>query len=148
MVIKCSKCYISKDGKQKHLYDELKNKLKVEYFSGYSHQSILQDFHAAIFISNVQTLIVSDLEQEIKQITKNRKLDYKVNNNLSYGFLKNKIITLFFSNTNTHQVVDQLKILFKRELVPVRPNRSNKRNVGKYRRREKPKVTKNQKDTM
>ena len=40
-------------------YDELKNKLKVEYFSGYSHQSILQDFHAAIFISNVQTLIVS-----------------------------------------------------------------------------------------
>ena len=81
-------------------------------------------------------------------ITKNRKLDYKVNNNLSYGFLKNKIITLFFSNTNTHQVVDQLKILFKRELVPVRPNRSNKRNVGKYRRREKPKVTKNQKDTM
>ena len=55
-------------------YDELKNKLKVEYFSGYSHQSILQDFHAAIFISNVQTLIVSDLEQEIKQITKNRKL--------------------------------------------------------------------------
>lgn len=129
-------------------YDELKNKLKVEYFSGYSHQSILQDFHAAIFISNVQTLIVSDLEQEIKQITKNRKLDYKVNNNLSYGFLKNKIITLFFSNTNTHQVVDQLKILFKRELVPVRPNRSNKRNVGKYRRREKPKVTKNQKDTM
>ena len=47
-------------------YDELKNKLKVEYFSGYSNQSILQDFNAAIFISNVQTLIVSDLEDEIK----------------------------------------------------------------------------------
>lgn len=46
-------------------YDELKNKLKVEYFSGYSHQSILQDFHTAIFISNLQTLIVSHLEQEI-----------------------------------------------------------------------------------
>ena len=44
--------------------------------------------------------------------------------------------------------MNQLKILIKKELVPVRPNRSNKRNVGKYRRREKPKVAKNQKDTM
>ena len=40
-------------------YDELKNKLKVEHFSGYSNQSILQDFYAALFISNVQTLIVN-----------------------------------------------------------------------------------------
>jgi|TARA_B110000967_G_C18848383_1_gene543258 hypothetical protein len=129
-------------------YDELKNKLKVEYFSGYSNQSILQDFNAAIFISNVQTLIVSDLEDEIKEQTKNRKIAYKVNTNLSYGFLKNKIITLFFSNTEMEDIVNQLKILFKQELVPIRPNRSNKRNIGKYRRREKPKVTKNQRDSI
>jgi hypothetical protein len=129
-------------------YDELKNKLKVEHFSGYSNQSILQDFNAAIFISNVQTLIVSDLEDEIKEQTKNRKLSYKVNNNLSYGFLKNKIITLFFTNTDMEDIVNQLKILFKQELVPIRPNRSNKRNIGKYSRREKPKVTKNQKDSL
>lgn len=129
-------------------YDELKNKLKVEYFSGYSNQSILQDFNAAIFISNVQTLIVNDLEDEIKEQTKNRKLAYKINTNLSYGFLKNKIITLFFSNMEMEDIVNQLKMLFKSELIPVRPGRSNKRNIGKYRRREKPKVTKNQKDTI
>ena len=129
-------------------YDELKNKLKVEYFSGYSNQSILQDFNAVIFISNVQTLIVSDLEDEIKEQTNNRKLTYKINTNLSYGFMKNKIITLFFSNKNMEDIVNQLKILFKQELVPIRPNRSNKRNIGKYRRREKPKVTKNQKDSI
>lgn len=129
-------------------YDELKNKLKVEYFSGYSNQSILQDFNAAIFISNVQTLIVNDLEDEIKELTKNRRITYKVNTNLSYGFLKNKIISLFFSNTDMEGIVNQLKTLFKQELVPIRPNRSNKRNVGKYRRREKPKVTKNQRDTL
>lgn len=129
-------------------YDELKNKLKVEHFSGYSNQSILQDFNAAIFISNVQTLIVSDLEEELQEITKNRKLKYKVNTNLSYGFLKNKIITLFFSNPDMEDIVNQLKILFKKELIPIRPNRSNQRNIGKYSRREKPKVTKNQKDTI
>jgi hypothetical protein len=129
-------------------YDELKNKLKVEYFTGYSNQSILQDFNAAIFISNVQTLIVSDLEDELQEIGKYRKLDYKINTNLSYGFLKNRIITLFSSNTNMEDIVNQLKILFKQDLVPIRPNRSNQRNIGKYRRREKPKVTKNQRDTI
>jgi hypothetical protein len=129
-------------------YDELKNKLKVAYFSGYSNQSILQDFNATIFISNVQTLIVSDLEDEIKEQTKSRKLTYKINTNLSYGFLKNKIITLFFSNTDMENIVEQLKILFKSELVPIRPNRSNIRNTRKYIRREKPKVTKNQKDSL
>ncbi len=129
-------------------YDELKNKLKVEHFSGYSHQIILQDFNAALFISNVQTLIVSDLEEEIKQISKTRKFDYKVNNNLSYGFLKDRVITLFFNNENMQDVYDELKTLFKKELVPIRPDRSNQRNTKKYRRKEKPKVTKNQKDTI
>lgn len=46
-------------------YDELKNKLKIEHFSGYSNHSILQDFYAAIFVSNVQTLIVSELEEDV-----------------------------------------------------------------------------------
>nr|WP_240614825.1 IS4 family transposase [Polaribacter filamentus] len=129
-------------------YDELKNKLKVAHFSGYSNQSILQDFNAAIFISNVQTLIVSDLEDEIIEQTKNRKLTYKINTNLSYGFLKNKIVSLFFSNTDMEAIVEQIKILFKQELVPIRPNRYYQRNIRKYVRREKPKVTKNQKDSI
>ena len=93
----------------------------------------------------MQILIVSDLEDEITAQTKNRKRTYKVNTNLSYGFMKNKIITLFFSKTAMEDIVNQLKILFKQELVPIRPNRSNIRNTRKYIRREKPKVTKNQK---
>jgi hypothetical protein len=48
-------------------YDELKTKLRIEHFSGYSNQSILQDFKAALFVSNVQTLIISELEEELKE---------------------------------------------------------------------------------
>ena len=115
-------------------YDELKNKLKVEHFSGYSNQSILQNFNAAIFICNIQILIVGDLEEELRESTKNRKLVYKVNTNLSYGFKKNKIITLFFSNNDIGDIVTKLKTLFKQNLVSIRSNRSNQRNIGKYRR--------------
>jgi hypothetical protein len=129
-------------------YDEFKNKLKIEHFSGYSHQSILQDFFVAFFVSNVQTLIIKDLNEEIKELNKNKKYDYKVNTNLSYGFMKDRIVSMFLKKQNMQNVLEELKRLFKKHLVPIRPDRSNKRNIGKYRNRIKPKVTKNQKDAL
>jgi len=126
-------------------YDELKNKLKVEYFSGYSNNTIQQDFNVAIFVSNIQTLIVNDIEEEIQERTKDRKLKYKVNSNLSYGFLKDRIISILQGNKDME---GELKKLFKAHLVPIRPNRKNERNYGKYRRRVKPKTFTNQKDTL
>ena len=130
------------------LYDELKNKLKVEHFSGYSNQTIQQDFYAALFISNIQTLIVSELEGEINEKS-SKKYNYKVNCNLSYGFLKNRIVELFLNKDSCqNSILDELKELFKSHLIPIRPNRSFERRSGKYRSRLKPKITKNQKDTI
>ena len=60
-------------------YDELKNKLKVEYFAGYSKISIQQDFFCAIFISNLQSAIVNDLEEELVLQNARRMHDYQVN---------------------------------------------------------------------
>ena len=79
-------------------YDELKNKIKAEHFSGYSQHSIIQDFYAALFVSNVQSLIVGEINDELAEEFTENKYQYKVNSNLSYGFLKDRIITLFFSN--------------------------------------------------
>ena len=129
-------------------FDEFKNKLKAEYFSGYSNQSILQDFYAALFTSNVQTLLVSELSDEINEQTKGNKYKYKVNNNLSYGFLKDRIVTLFFSKNKMEDTIIELKTLFKKHLIPIRPGRVNPRDVDKYRKRLKPKVTKNLRDTI
>jgi hypothetical protein len=50
-------------------YDESTNKLKEKHFSGYSRQSILQNFHTALFILNIQTMIVRELEYEIVEKT-------------------------------------------------------------------------------
>ncbi len=46
------------------------------------------------------------------------------------------------------ETIKQLKSLFKKHLVPISPNRSNARDVDKYRKRLKPKVTKNQRDAI
>ena len=88
------------------------------------------------------------LEDEIREDNKKRKLNYKINTNLSYGFLKNRVIELFFTENSIEAPLNELKQLFKENLVPIRPNRSFKRKSGKYRSRIKPKVTKNQKDAV
>ena len=129
-------------------YNELKNKLKVEYFTGYSKISIQQDFFCAIFISNLQSIIVNDLQEELKIKNKGKKYDQKINTNLSYGFLKNRILELLFKEAPFEQVFSDLESLFLKNTIPIRPNRNNKREVGKYRNRIKPLVLKNQKDTI
>lgn len=128
-------------------YDELKNKLKVELFTGYSQIAIQQDFFAAIFISNIQSIIVNDLKEEIVSENQSRKYEYKVNNNLSYGFLKDRIITLLFSEKDIDKMTQELKTLFKKNLIPIRPDRTNLRNKNR-RTKTKLKVTKNQRDAI
>lgn len=122
-------------------YDELKNKIQVENFSGYSQQSILQDFYAGVFVSNVQSLILGEMNEELA--AKSSKYRYKVNTSLSYGFLKDRIIELFLSDREMSLIIKELRQLFKRHTIPIRPNRKFDRDVDKYRKRTKPKVLKN-----
>lgn len=79
---------------------------------------------------------------------KTRMYTYKVNTSLSYGFMKDRILELMLGKKHMQEIVDELKALFRGHLIPIRPNRSNTRHVGKYRARIKPKVTKNQKDSL
>ncbi|MFN3639935.1 MAG: IS4 family transposase [Flavobacterium sp.] len=138
--------YFQRWGVEK-FYDEFKNKLKAEHFSGYSKHSILQDFYVALFVSNIQSLIVGEINEEL-QIKSKTKYVYKVNNNLSYGLLKDRIVTLFYSDTKTETIFSELKELFNKHLIPIRPDRKFKRHKDKYRSRQKPKVPKNMKDTL
>jgi hypothetical protein len=129
-------------------YDELKNKLKVEYFTGYSDNSIQQDFHCAIFICNVQSIIVNDLQEELTEQNKGKKHEYKINTNVSYGFLKNRILELLFKDAPLANVFKEIEGLFLKHTVPIRKNRNYPRDIGQYRRKLKPKVTKNQRDAV
>jgi hypothetical protein len=94
-------------------YDELKNKLKVEHFSGHCRKSILQEFYAALFINNVQKQIVSEFEEEIAEKKNLRRLDYNINNNISYTFLKNKVLELFFTENSIEEPLNEIKQLFR-----------------------------------
>ncbi|KFF17638.1 hypothetical protein IW22_20200 [Chryseobacterium sp. JM1] len=129
-------------------YDELKNKLRIEEFSGYSNQSILQDFYSTLLVSNIQSLIIEELNEELKEKQGSKKYCYKINTSLSYGFFKNRILDLLFSKRDISEAMDEYKTLLKSHIVPIRPARSHQRNTAKYKARAKPIITKNHKDSL
>ena len=108
----------------------------------------MQDFFCAIFISNLQSVIVNSLQDELKERNQNTRLNYKINTNLSYGFLKNRVLELLIKEVPLESVFNELESIFLQNTIPIRENRNNIRNTGKYRVRSKPKVTKNQKDAI
>ena len=91
---------------------------------------------------------MNELNDEKQNNDKQQKYQYKVNTNLSYGFLKNRVLELFFTENSMEAIIIELKRLFKENQIPIRPNRSFERNSGKYRSRIKHKVTKNQKEAI
>ena len=129
-------------------YDELKNKLKVEYFSGYSDTTIRQDLFCAVFISNLQSVIVNGLDNDLELINEKRQLNYKINTNVSYGLLKNRVLDLLCQNAPLDQIYQELEGLFLKHTIPIRSNRTNPRLTEKYRYKTKPKVTKNHRDAI
>ncbi|QEC76281.1 IS4 family transposase [Mucilaginibacter ginsenosidivorax] len=129
-------------------YDELKNKLKVEYFSGYSDTAICQDLFCAVFISNLQSIIVNGLDDDLERINEKRELTYKINTNVSYGLLKNRVLDLLCQKTPLDHIYKELEDLFIKHTIPIRNNRTNPRHTEKYRYKAKPKVTKNHRDTI
>lgn len=129
-------------------YDQLKNKLKLEHFTGYSASSVLQDFYCSIFISNLQSVIVNDLQAELDKKSEGKMYRQKVNTNLSYGFLKNRVLELLWKDIPATEIHRELTALFLKNTIPIRNGRNEARNRKKYQNRHKPKVTKNQRDAI
>lgn len=128
-------------------YDRLKNILTLENFSGLTQHAILQDFQCAIFISNVQTLIIEEAQQGIKNKYDKRKYEYKINSSICLGLMKYKIIDLFV-NKGSETTLNELEEILIEHVVPIRKGRSFKRDVDKFITRKKPPMFKNRKRVL
>lgn len=121
-------------------YDLHKNILQLENFTGLSTLSIKQDFHATVFLANIQALIHWDLEEKIEKYNqekkeKGRKYDYQINRNTSLGFLKDKLFKIVLGWGDMEELYEEIqKDIFKNK-TPIRPNRRNPRNFKKGKRK-------------
>lgn len=112
-------------------YNTLKNKLQIENFSGYTAISIVQDFFATIYLRNMAAAFKYEAEKEIYNNTI-LKYTYRINENVLIGKLKHRLVKALLSGNPgmAAAMIDTLIKQFEKNLVPIRPNRSNPRNMN------------------
>ena len=120
-------------------YDELKNKLQIENFSGTSKEAIEQDFYASIYLSNMIELArkQSDEKIEKKQASKSLKYEYKTNLNVLIGKLKDDLVLMMLEKNKSkrNKMFNNIMEIVSKSAVPIRENRQYSRK--KYLKKSK-----------
>ena len=113
-------------------YDDLKNKLEIENFSGNSNIAILQEFYSTMFLNNIASVMALDCEEEIAQRCKdkNLKYQYKANISMTISILKFSLIEMFTykSQKKRDKILDNIYHQLLTCVTPIRPGRSFGRN--------------------
>lgn len=114
-------------------YEVLKDRLKIENFTGRKPTLIEQDINSTIYVSNLAEDIICDIEEEDKEHLKN---DYKhtmqINRNLSIGLLKSDLIYILIETDENRKsellqaIYDEIRV----NVVPIRPDRHYYRTKG------------------
>jgi hypothetical protein len=112
-------------------YHIIKNRLCLENFTGNSALSIKQDFFVTMFLSNYESLMTYDINNEIKEKTANNKHSAKVNKSVSFNTIKQKSFELFYSDMDIDGLLENMQKLFLQNSVLIRPNRASKKRLDK-----------------
>lgn len=109
-------------------YDDLKNKLEIENFSGTTEIAILQDYYATMFLAELAGIIAFEYSAEIEQLHNfvDNKHTYALNISMTISTLKTKVVELIMcdSKRKSRKILNQIQHTLKTCVVPVRPNRS------------------------
>lgn len=115
-------------------YNELKNRLQIENFTGDTPIAVEQDFYATIYLSNMIAIAKAEANQKIekKNKGKNLKYEYKVNSNILIGRLKDSLVLMFLEDNERKRSKMLNKIMkeISRSVIPIRLGRSNPRNMN------------------
>ncbi len=112
-------------------YNELKNILEIENYTGHKPIAIEQDFYATIYLSNMASLAANAANDEVTQNNNDKELkyQYKTNMNILIGKLKDDLVLMMLQQ-NPYKRQAMFNRIMKeiiRNVVPIRPGRTNKR---------------------
>lgn len=114
-------------------YNELKNRLQLENFSGETPIAIKQDFYATMYLSNMVALAKKDTDAIINENNgdKELKYEYKVNTNILIGKLKNSLVIMLLEEKPRKRSKIFKKIMreISRNVIPIRPKREFPRRM-------------------
>jgi hypothetical protein len=112
-------------------FDLIKNRLSLENFTGQSALAVKQDFFATIFLTNYESMMTYDINQELKEKTKDNKYVQKVNKAVSFNIIKHKVFDLLYLDNPIDEMLEQMEKLFLTNTIVIRPNRKSKPRLDK-----------------
>jgi hypothetical protein len=114
-------------------YNEIKNRLEIENFSGKLVDNIRQDFYATMVLTNLVADFAGEAQVIVEEEQKGQgnKYQYKVNINHAIGVLKDRlIITLCEEDRKKRrEMLDEITDILKKRIIPIRHNRSFPRTI-------------------
>lgn len=114
-------------------YDELKNRLEIQNFTGDTVITVEQDFYASVYLANMIALVKQEADEIIAQENKEKQLKhvYKANSNIVIGKLKNKMILMLIEEQPERRIAIFQQIMkdILRNKIAVRPGRKFIRNT-------------------
>lgn len=112
-------------------YDLIKNRLYLENFTGLSALAVKQDFYATIFLTNYESAMTYDVNEELKERSSDNQYVQKVNKAVSFNVIKYKVFDLFYSNEPLDEMLEHMEKLFLTNTIIIRPNRKSKPRLDK-----------------
>jgi len=126
-------------------YNELKNRLRFEDFSGKSVNAIEQEFYASMIVMNMTGFAVVAANAIVKEKRRSKRAVHlhKPNGNMAVGILKNRFIKAIIIDDPELQEkkIDKLVNDISKYEIPIKPDRKNPRTKTntKHRRTRRPK---------
>ena len=126
-------------------YNSIKNKLQIEEFTGKTIISVLQDFYATLYLSNIASAFKFESDKQITGIDQPKVLkhNYKTNESFIIGKLKNNLVLILLCNDPDDRAL-LLDKLFQRIIkakvssIPgrhfIRPTEAHKKTRSKIKR--------------
>ncbi len=112
-------------------FDLIKNRLGLENFTGQTALAVKQDFFATIFLTNYESIMTYDMNEELKENTKDNKYIQKVNKAISFNVIKHKVFDLLYLDNPLDEMLEQMEKLFLTNTIVIRPNRKSKPRLDK-----------------
>ena len=100
---------------------------ELENFSCQSALGVEQELFSTVFTANMASLLMQEAEKEIKEENKEKSLKYayKINKRVAIAILKEQLLNgILGLETDMEALCEKLKNDLKRNLCPIRPNRS------------------------
>ncbi|MBO1305429.1 IS4 family transposase [Enterococcus sp. 669A] len=120
------------------VYNIIKNRMKLEEFSGIRERLILQDIYCCVWFYNLVMLYIIEINEENKIAQEQYKYEMRRNIGISIGIMKTYFLQSVIGETEEkrNQCIEEMGKLIIKHLVPIRPNRTSKRQtpVNKSRR--------------